>query len=110
MLTIVELPEYQRKSADLLSPAVRADIMVFLAQNPASGDLIKGTGGVRKLRWATQSKGKRGGIRIIYYYYNNTLPLFLLTMFSKSEKQNLSMTERNELALLATKLVENYEP
>lgn len=66
MQTVVELPEYLRKSAKLLTDAQRESIVNYLASHPTSGDLIKGTGGIRKLRWSAQGKGKSGGVRIIY--------------------------------------------
>ena len=65
--------------------------------HPQSGDLMKGTGGIRKLRWSAQSKGKSGAV-----------PLFLLTVFGKGEKANLSKVERNDLAKFTTLLLKNY--
>lgn len=69
---------------------------------------MRGTGGIRKFRWASGSKGKSGGVRVIYYFHNESMPLFLLSVFSKSEKANLSMSERNELAKFTNHLVKNY--
>ena len=62
--------------------------------------MIEGTGGIRKLRWSVGNKGKSGGVRIIYYFFNETLPLYLITAFMKNEKVNLSKAEQNELAKL----------
>ena len=70
---------------------------------------MQGTGGVRKMRWASKGKGKSGGSRVIYFFYNETIPLFLLTLFSKNEKINLSKAERNELAELVKELIKNYK-
>lgn len=67
MQTIVELPEFQKKSDKLLSYSERLSIINYLASHPASGDIMQGTGGIRKLRWSAQGKGKSGGIRVIYY-------------------------------------------
>ncbi|WP_344806759.1 type II toxin-antitoxin system RelE/ParE family toxin [Allohahella marinimesophila] len=75
-----------------------------LAEFPKSGVLIRGAGGIRKLRWARPGGGKSGGFRVIYYYHDERLPLYLLTMFGKNERANLSEAERNELAKL-TKLI-----
>lgn len=108
MQTVVELPEYLRKSTKLLSGAERESIVNYLASHPASGDLIQGTGGIRKLRWSAQGKGKSGGVRVIYYYHNESIPLFLLTTFGKGEKANISKGERNELAKITSLLVKNY--
>ncbi|WP_307190498.1 type II toxin-antitoxin system RelE/ParE family toxin [Bathymodiolus platifrons methanotrophic gill symbiont] len=51
---------------------------------------MQATGGIRKFRWATGNKGKSGGVRVIYYFHNKSIPLFLLTVFGKNEKDNLS--------------------
>jgi len=108
MQTIVELPEFVRRSDKLLSQAEKFSIINYLALHPASGDIMQGTGGIRKLRWAAQGRGKSGGVRVIYYYHNETLPLFLLTVFGKGEKANLSRQERNDLAAITRFIVENY--
>ena len=81
----------------------------MLARNPKAGVVMQGTGGIRKLRLAISGKGKSGGARVIYYYLNNSMPLFLLTMFSKGEKENLSKGERNTLARLTRVLRQSYE-
>jgi hypothetical protein len=62
----------------------------YLARHPKAGCLIPETGGIRKLRWARPGMGKSGGARVIYYYHNENMPLYLLTIFSKGEKANLS--------------------
>ncbi len=69
---------------------------------------MQGTGGIRKLRWKRAGTGKSSGVRVIYYFYNENYPLFLLTVFGKSEKVNLSQAERNELAKLVRLLLESY--
>jgi len=76
--------------------------------NPASGVIIEGTGGIRKLRWKREGSGKSGGVRVIYYYYNESYPLFLLTVFGKSEKANLSKRDHNELAKFIRILIKSY--
>ena len=108
MQTIVELPEFQKKSDKVISNAERHSIINYLAAHPAAGDIMQGTGGIRKLRWAAKGKGKSGGVRIIYYFHNELIPLFLLTLFGKGEKSNLSKSERNELAKLVSLIVESY--
>lgn len=107
-ITIVELPEFIRKSEKLMSAEERDRLLSFLAANPTAGVLIQRTGGVRKIRWATGNKGKSGSTRVIYFYHDPGMPLFLLTAFSKSERENLSKAERNELAGLTKLLVQNY--
>ena len=62
----------------------------YLLLNPEAGDLIRGSGGVRKVRWAPKGKGKRGGLRIIYYWKKSDMEIWLLTQYSKSEKGLIS--------------------
>ncbi len=100
LITVAEVPEYIRRSAKLLSESERNDVIDYVAANPKAGDLIQGTGGIRKLRWARGGRGKSGGARVIYYFHSEVLPLYLLTVFGKGEKADLSKGERNELAKL----------
>jgi len=108
MQTIVELPEFIRKARPVLKEDEKASIINYLAAHPQSGDLVQGTGGIRKLRWSAQGKGKSGGVRVIYYYHNEAVPLFLLTVFGKGEKANLSKAERNTLSKLTGLLLKQY--
>lgn len=108
MQTIVELPEFLKRALGLLSEEEKASVINYLAFHPQSGGLMQGTGGIRKLRWSAQGKGKSGGVRVIYYYHNGTMPLFLLTVFGKGEKANLSKSERNELAKFTDLLRKHY--
>src|SRR5512135_3222780 len=102
MLTVAEVPEYLRRSKGLLSADEREAVVAYLAANPTAGDLIRETGGVRKLRWARGGRGKSGGVRVIYYYHSDRIPLYLLTIFAKGERANLSAEEQHELAQLTT--------
>jgi len=108
MQTIVELPEFLRRSDRLFSAPERLSVINYLAAHPAAGDIMQGTGGIRKLRWAAHGKGKSGGVRVIYYFHNKSMPIFLLTLFGKGEKSNLSKSERNELAKFTNLLINNY--
>lgn len=108
LLTIVELPEYERRASKLLTATESRAVIEYLAAHPQAGVLMRGTGGIRKLRWATGGGGKSGGARIIYYFHNRSMPLFLLTLFGKNEKTNLSQQERNDLSKLTGLLVKNY--
>ena len=108
MQTIVELPEFLRKSQDLLASEEKPSLINYLAAHPQAGDIMQGTGGVRKLRWAAQGRGKSGGVRVIYYYHNETIPLFLLTVFGKGEKANLSKSECNDLSKFTGLLRRQY--
>ena len=106
MLTVAELPEYLRNASKLLSDADRRAVVDHLAAHPKSGDLMEGTGGVRKLRWARDGRGKSGGVRVIYDFHSGAMPLYLLTTFAKYERANLTKAERNELLDLVDVLVQ----
>jgi hypothetical protein len=106
MLTIAELPEYIRRADKLMSIAERIDIVNYLAAHPKAGDVMECTGGVRKLRWGRGAQGKSGGVRVIYYMHSDAMPLYLLTLFAKNERANLTKAERNELGDLVDLLVE----
>ncbi|HEY4942013.1 MAG TPA: type II toxin-antitoxin system RelE/ParE family toxin [Rhizomicrobium sp.] len=70
--------------------------------------MIAGTGGVRKLRWALEGRGKRGGARVIYFFHNEELPLFIFTMYAKNVQSDLSDAGRNELKRITKSIVESY--
>ena len=108
MLTVAEVPEYIRRSEKLLSDGDRRDVVNYLAAHPKAGDLMEGTGGVRKLRWGRGGQGKSGGVRVIYYFHSEAMPLYLLTLFAKNERANLSKAERNDLAGLVEILVQTW--
>ena len=105
MHTVVELPEFIRRSRPLISEREAQSLITYLAGAPLAGDLIEGTGGVRKLRWAREGMGKRGGVRVIYYFHSDRMPLYLLTIFSKNERADLTMAERSALSTLVERLV-----
>lgn len=105
MQSIMELPEFIR---NVLKEEEKTGLISYLATRPQAGELMQGTGGVRKLRWSAQDRGMNGGVRVIYYYHNRTIPLFLLTVFGKGEKANLSKTERNTLSKLTGLLLKQY--
>jgi hypothetical protein len=108
MQTIVELPEFRSRAEKRLTDREREGVINYLAVHPLAGVLMQGTGGIRKFRWASGTKGKSGGVRIIYYFHNESIPLFLLSVFGKKEKANLTPTERNELAKVTKLIVKHY--
>jgi hypothetical protein len=105
LTTVTELPEYIKRADELLSALERKSVIDYLAEYPRAGDLMEGTGGIRKLRWGRGNRGKSGGVRVIYYYHDERIPLYLLTLFGKNEQANLSKSDRNLLAQLVELLV-----
>jgi hypothetical protein len=105
VITVAETLPFQRKVSRLLSLEERSELIAYLAEHPSAGVIIQGTGGIRKLRWARKGGGKSGGIRVIYYFHNESMPLYLLAAFGKNEKANLSGEEKQLLAGAVRKLV-----
>lgn len=105
MQGVAELPTYTRLASKLLDQQERQDLISYLANHPEAGDLMEGTGGLRKLRWSRGGQGKSGGVRVVYYFHDARMPLYLLTLFAKGDKANLSKAERNDLAGLVDILV-----
>lgn len=99
---------YLRAAKPFFSEAQREEIVLAIAANPEAGDLMPGTGGYRKLRFARSGMGKRGGARVIYLYGGKDLPIFLITIYAKSEKGNLSKAEQNALAKTAKSFFADY--
>jgi hypothetical protein len=107
-VSIVETPEFLSATRKMLNEEERIVLVDYLAHNPTAGELIPATGGVRKVRWGLAGRGKRGGARVIYFYHNADLPLFLLTAFAKNVQEDISQAARNDFRRLTRLLVENY--
>ena len=80
-------------------------MIAYLSEHPSTGDLIQGTGGIRKLRWVRGSQGKSSGVRVIYYFHSEIMPLYLLAVFGKNEKANITAEEKNHLSKAVKELV-----
>ena len=101
MQTVIETESYLRSAKDAkMSDEEMKSAVDLVATDPETGDVMQGTGGVRKARLAGRGKGKSGGYRIVYYYGGEDIPVFLLTVFGKNEKANLTQGERNALRSL----------
>lgn len=104
ILTVAETALYLKKAGRLLSQAERDEIITYLSRTPKAGVLVRGTGGIRKVRWGKDSQGKSAGVRVIYYFHSDVMPLYLVTMFGKNEQSNLTAEQCNQLADLAEQL------
>lgn len=106
MLTIVETNAYLARAKSRLTDEERVRIVEAVAQDPA-GAVHLGAG-LYKMRFGISGRGKSGGVRVVYYYRESDLPAFLLTVFAKNEKSNLSRAEFAELARIAGQIAANY--
>ncbi len=97
MITIIETLQFIKKSEKLLSEFEKDKLFQYIAIWPDKGDVIPSTGGVRKLRFAIKGKGKRSGVRVIYYYFNNNNPVFLFDIYEKNQKIDLSEDDKKML-------------
>lgn len=101
MLTIVETSAFARRAEKLLSIEEHEELLFRLAVRPAAGAEIPGTGGVRKMRFAAKGKGKSGGVRVIYYFYDVESPLYAIFIYGKNEQANLTQDQKKEMAAFA---------
>lgn len=97
MLTVVESPIFQKLWPRYWDEDERAEFASFIAQNPEVGAVIRGSGGVRKVRWAREGAGKSGGVRIIYLARNEAGEVYLLTLYAKSESEKISLITLKEI-------------
>jgi mRNA-degrading endonuclease RelE of RelBE toxin-antitoxin system len=91
---VVTTPKYEREVGRLLTESERASMEDAIASEPAAHPVVPGTGGVRKARWGRQGKGKRGGVRVIYYYWVSATAVYMLWVYSKTEQSNMTAAER----------------
>ncbi len=109
MQAVVETPDYLSDAKAFgLTEAERDSIVSWIASNPEAGDIIAGTGGARKVRFAGRGKGKSGGYRVITFYSGSEIPVFLLNVFAKNEKTDLTAKERNTLKRILSDLAKAY--
>ena len=95
---VIETQTFLKDAADAgMAEEERLAIVNSIAADPSQGDLMVGTGGVRKVRFAGRGKGKSGGYRIVTYFAAADVPVLLLAVINKGERANLSKAERNEL-------------
>ncbi|KAA8980817.1 type II toxin-antitoxin system RelE/ParE family toxin [Halospina sp. K52047b] len=96
----IELPPFERHRSDYLDDLSFKELQRDLMENPVKGDRIQGTGGLRKLRFKGKGKGRRGGLRIIYYWFVDGQQFWLFTLYSKGEMANLTEDEKKVLKRL----------
>ncbi|MEN9475666.1 MAG: hypothetical protein RIS48_2388 [Pseudomonadota bacterium] len=90
MFTVIETPTFQKQADKVWSKEERHAFIDWIAANPQAGDVIPGADGARKVRWAVQGKGKRGGARVIYFNLSEDELVLLVAIYAKSEQSNVS--------------------
>ena len=95
----IEAPAFTQLLPEYLTDDEYRDLQLYLASSPEAGDVIQGTGGFRKVRWADprRGQGKRGGVRVVYYYFDQDQRIWFLTMYGKDEAADLSAKEKRLL-------------
>ena len=106
MQTVVELAEFLRRAKAIMTDEERIGIVNFLAANPEAGTALGG--GLRKVRTGREGGGKSGGFRTLYVFGGRRIPLFVVTVFAKNEKDNLSKAEQAAVVQLSKTLIATY--
>lgn len=92
-MLFIESRIFTQQLPNYLTDDSYAEMQAFLCRQPDFGDLIRGAGGLRKLRWRASGRGKRGGLRVIYYWRVNPERIYCLTLFAKNEMEDLSVSD-----------------
>ena len=108
MITVVETASFLADAKVCMTEEERTAAISMIAANPDCGALISGGGGIRKVRFAIGGRGKSGGVRIIYYFHSESVPIFLLAVFAKNERANLTRSEISMLGVAAKMLARKY--
>ena len=101
MQVVAETPSFTRQTEKLFSADEKAAVIDFIAANPEAGDVIPGTGGVRKVRVPGSGRGKRGGARVVYYHYSDDAPIYALLAYAKARRTDLTPDEAKAVAAFA---------
>lgn len=103
-ITVAETPLFLRQAADIWDEAEHDAFVIYIASHPEAGDVIPDMGGVRKLRWTRAGIGKRGGTRVIYFYHDADRPLYLLMVYAKAQREDMTPDEKRAVRALAAVL------
>jgi hypothetical protein len=103
-IAVLQLPKFKADATELIGADGIEAVAVYLIGRPEAGDVIPGSGGVRKLRWAAKGKGKRGGARIIYLYVVIAARIYLMRCYAKNTKTDLTQNEKKQLRQIALHL------
>lgn len=93
MRTVIETPTFQKQAGKIWSEDERMAFIVWIAENPMAGDVIPGADGARKVRWSVAGKGKRGGVRVIYFNLTEQGTVVLVTLYLKADQDNIQASD-----------------
>ena len=105
-MVFVETSLFSKLLGDFLNDEEYRRLQNHLIEQPDAGAIIRGSGGVRKVRWSAGGKGKSGGVRVIYYWARPTAQTYLLTVYGKSEKENLNAGDLKKIVKLLEELLD----
>ena len=110
MIKVKATPRFVQQSEKTMSSEALQELIDQLVVYPESGAIIQGTGGIRKIRWKTgkNNKGKSGGVRVLYYYGKDILIVLLITLYRKSDKENIDPSEKLQLKKLLPELLRRH--
>ena len=101
LVSVIETGAYLSKAEKIMSALERDAVVSMISEGPTIGDVIPGTGGLRKVRVPLQGRGKRGGGRVIYCYYNSGYPAILMWAFAKNEASDLTSAQKKSLVAVS---------
>jgi hypothetical protein len=101
LVSVIETDAYLSKAAKIMSAEEMEAVVLMISEGPTIGDVIQGSGGLRKMRIPLQGRGKRGGGRVIYWYYNMGYPAILMWAFAKNEASDLTSVQKKSLVAMS---------
>ena len=105
-IVIAETRQFRQSVKKVMTDEQISELIGHVAFHPEGGDVIEGTGGVRKLRWARPGMGKSGGLRVIYFFYDLNRPLYLITAYTKSSQETITDEDKKVMRRLTKALVD----
>ncbi|MGO9060098.1 MAG: type II toxin-antitoxin system RelE/ParE family toxin [Candidatus Binataceae bacterium] len=103
-ITVAETRTFVQQADDVWSDDEREAFVDFIARNPEASDIIRDGGGVRKVRWGRQGTGKRGGVRVIYFFHDLDTPLYLLLVYAKAVRTDISLDAKKAVREFAERI------
>jgi len=105
---VCETPTFRRSAAAIMPDDEIDELIDFVAANPSAGAVIPATGGMRKLRWRRPGTGKRGGARVIYFYYDGSMPILMIFAYAKSASDDMTPEQKRRARTLIDEYVGDH--